>query len=357
MTVRFMFTNLITSASMLTSNSVAGGFIAASFKQGTGSATMETGGTYTGTAQLVYKVEIDSVAAGAEIGSATFKWSDDGGATWDATGVTTSTGWLTLNNGVQIRFTSGSGDDCVLGDYWVFHADAPFGVAKLIDLDRDSQYRAGGVANPEWIKVDLGSAKAVTAIVILDHNFTAAATVTLQANATDAWGAPSYSQAITYNADIMVMFLSQTYQWWRLTIADTANPDGYVAIGEMYLGTYTALTREARANYPRLYRILSETIELEHGGESIVGKNLGTEASLEFQQVDSTDYGYLVSLIEACYSKTTREFKPFYLCFNHSTPNDTLLMRIVDGLAMQQNILSRRTCNLQLREKLKGLTT
>jgi hypothetical protein len=80
---------------------------------GTGLNDMTSGGTFIGSSALNYKVEID--AAGIPD---TFKWSDDGGTTWDATGVAITGLAQTLNNGVTVTFGATTGH--TLGDYWTF---------------------------------------------------------------------------------------------------------------------------------------------------------------------------------------------------------------------------------------------
>lgn len=75
--------------------------------------TLTTGGDFTGSAALDYKVEID--AAGAPD---TFRWSDDGGSTWDASGVAITGSAQTLNNGVTVAFDLTTGG--TVGDAWTF---------------------------------------------------------------------------------------------------------------------------------------------------------------------------------------------------------------------------------------------
>ncbi|MFA5076745.1 MAG: tail fiber domain-containing protein, partial [Patescibacteria group bacterium] len=71
-------------------------------------------GGYTGASNLSYQVEIDAAA-----GQDTFKWSDDGGSTWDETGVEIQAGyWQDLNNGVQVRFDFSTGH--TLADNWAW---------------------------------------------------------------------------------------------------------------------------------------------------------------------------------------------------------------------------------------------
>jgi hypothetical protein len=139
---RFMYDNFITDESMLTVTSLYDGLVTSALKDGTGSAVITTSGTFTNAIDLEYVVEIDSVAGGAGVGQATFKWSDDGGATWDATGVTTSATDITLNNGVNVKWTAGSGDDFIVGDKWYFKGINRFNAGKMIDLNRDSRYRS-----------------------------------------------------------------------------------------------------------------------------------------------------------------------------------------------------------------------
>ena len=80
---------------------------------GTGLNDMTSGGTFTGATALNYKVEIDATNT-----PDTFKWSDDGGTTWDATGVAITGSAQTLNNGVTVTFGATTGH--TLGDYWTF---------------------------------------------------------------------------------------------------------------------------------------------------------------------------------------------------------------------------------------------
>ena len=141
---RFLYDNLITGESMVSVSSLRTGLVTAALKEGTGSATITVSGNYSGTIDLEYIIEIDSVAGGAEIGQATFKWSD-GGGTWDASGVATSATDILLNNGVYVRWTAGTGDDFVLADTWYFKGINLFNAGKMIDLDRDHRFRSSAL--------------------------------------------------------------------------------------------------------------------------------------------------------------------------------------------------------------------
>ena len=100
-------------------------------------------------------------------------------------------------------------------------------------------WRATGDA-AEWVKIDLGAAQNITAFVIKNHNFTAGATLKIQGNAADVWAGPTVDVTLPITTDTIVYFWSsnQNFQWWRVSIADGANPDTYVKIGRIFLGSY-----------------------------------------------------------------------------------------------------------------------
>jgi len=110
----------------------------------------------------------------------------------------------------------------------------------LKDSRLSRYYRSIGVSS-ENIVFDFGAATSCTDIIILGHNFTAGATITIQANATNVWTSPSYSQVLTVADDIAYTFAAaQNYRYWRLTIADASNPDTYIQIAYVFIGNSIA---------------------------------------------------------------------------------------------------------------------
>lgn len=90
-------------------------------KNGTGSGDFVSGGEFAGMIDRNYKVQIDTAG---EIGAATFKWSKDGGTTWDGTLIPIlDTDPIELELGVTIQPGGGAGQDFNLGDYWTFTAE------------------------------------------------------------------------------------------------------------------------------------------------------------------------------------------------------------------------------------------
>ena len=230
-------TNYLSSASLEVSSQAAG-VVGYPLKEGTGSAAAVTTGEYTGPSGTIYVVEIDSVGPGKEIGQATFRWKRaDSSSVWEEVNRPTSASVVSLDRGVKIKWMSGAGDDFALGDSWTIETPSPFGPAGLYDLNRDTAFRSGGLDDPTWIKADLGSARQAGACFILDHNFSASASLSLQANSADDWSDPLYERSLEYGEGAIGLFLNQTYRYWRLAVRDPANTQGYIEVGEWFLGT------------------------------------------------------------------------------------------------------------------------
>lgn len=81
---------------------------------GSGLNDLSLAGWYTGATKGVsYVVKIDGTGT-----PDTFTWSDDGGATWDATGVAITGSAQTLNDGVKVKFAATTGH--TLSDQWAW---------------------------------------------------------------------------------------------------------------------------------------------------------------------------------------------------------------------------------------------
>lgn len=93
-----------TGVSLKHSIAFAGTNIGAATFTGTGLADATVGGTFSGANALNYRIAIDGTGT-----PDTFKWSDDGGSTWDATTVAITGAPQTLNNGVTVTFGATAG--------------------------------------------------------------------------------------------------------------------------------------------------------------------------------------------------------------------------------------------------------
>lgn len=88
---------------------------------------------------------------------------------------------------------------------------------------------------------DMIAAVSVQQVAILNHNFTTAATVTLAGATNSAFSPTAISLGLTSVIDLPILgefSALQTYRYWRLTVSDATNPDGYLEIGHVSLGPY-----------------------------------------------------------------------------------------------------------------------
>jgi len=309
--IRYLYDQKLT-ASMLTANSYANGVVTGAQKDGTGSATLVVAGVFSGSDDLVYTIVIDSVSAGAEIGSATFAWktSDTTPGAWEATGVATDTDLISLNNGMYVAWEAGAGDDFAYGDSWVFAVFATHSIGKAVDWDRHTTYRSAALESPNTVSIDLGSAETITACVIADHNMTDAATVTLKAGTTSACS--NYSQALTV-AETIIEYLNQEYRYWKLEITDAANPDSYIEIGTLYLGGYMELDVNPEWGATHGNRNIVQSAESQTGIRRRYWHSRQASFEYNYPWLEAADLALLLDMLDGLYDEETHQVARLFL--------------------------------------------
>jgi len=184
-----MFDNFIPGPSALGVSSARPGMVGSPAAEALGSATCLAAGAHTGALDQVLVVEIDSLAAGDEVGLATFRWKRESAGAWEASGVPTSVNLTPLADGVSVKWVPGPGQEFYKGDRWSILATGCQGPQALMDRDRDTAWRSLDCA-AQFIEADLGQAQEVRALVLADHNLTSGATATLKGTDTPEPSAP-----------------------------------------------------------------------------------------------------------------------------------------------------------------------
>lgn len=357
---RFLYNNFITSESMIAVSSLRNGIVTSAKKDGTGSAAITTAGNYTGTTDLEYIVEIDSIVGGAEVGQATFKWSD-GGGTWDATGVTTSAVAINLNNGVTVFWTTGSGADFVVGDRWYFKGINLFSAGKLIDNDRNHRYRSAALGAPNTITITLTAEAQVDALVIFDHNFTSAATIVLWGDDAATFdsdgGAAQVIETITWASSKILHYLTtadRTKRYWQLRITDASNPDSYIEIGELFLGNYTELSRSYEPGFSRTINLLHESNVTPYGTSRKRFYNQQISFKYDFGCLSPSDFTLLKTMINTITDRDTGIFKSFFFNDDSATVSNNWLVDILK-LSETHQALNYYNTTIELTEAVKSV--
>ena len=267
-------------------------------------------------------MQIDSVSAGAEVGSANFRWKRSDG-TWQASGLATSSSLTSLENGISVKWTSGTGDDFNLNDAWSFIARRNHGAEKLADRDPNSYWKSTGIID-ESITMDLGSAQQVTAFCLGEHNLSSTATITLMANSADSWASPAWSQGITRTAKHLGIFLDQTYRYWRIRLQDAANADGYLRAAEVYLGGYFEPVRNYATGGSRAvnYNRTDKQADGNYTGSSFSGRS--ESMSLVYGHVNAADLAAFREMFDATNDLANRKAIPLWFWPDSSDASDIL---------------------------------
>lgn len=147
-------------------------------KNGSGSATLKVLGEFWGDRDITYLCQVES---SGEVGEATFRWSTNGGQSWEATGLTAAgpQAPVTLSQGLAVYWEAGLGTDLMAGDQFTFTARAPvyhyrvYG-APFAEITRvylnDEPTWEGVAADPETGEVLVtGRSAQVSARVVKDH--------------------------------------------------------------------------------------------------------------------------------------------------------------------------------------------
>lgn len=308
---RFMPVNLITSSTALTASSQAAGLASRPQKSGAGSSVMTVGGTYSNNENLDYVVKIESTG---DIGTATFKWSSNGGQSWAATGVGTSTSPVTLSNGLTVSWATGSGDDVVLDDEWTFKGFHPYHRMYLLDRDRDTEWRSSDASGTITLSANMGSAQTVNALVLMDHNFTSGATIQLQASAASDFSSLALNLTVPWQATNLLYYVPSpaAYQYWRLAVTDGSNPTGYLRASELCFSTYIQLTltyalgdTQGKARMGRREQTLSGKF---YGQLNTVVRNY----DLSWIRMSATDRDTMIGIFDSLNNLTTRQVLPVF---------------------------------------------
>ncbi len=359
--VRFLYNNLITASSMITLSTSSTGTITQAIKDSSaaspGSAIISLSGTYTGYEDIEYTIEVDSTAAGSTVAAATIKWSD--GTSWDATGVATTTGASTISNGVSIAFAD-STMTFAGGDKWYFKGINMFSPAKMLDLDRDRRCRTGGLETTNLINITLASAAQAQALIIYDHNLTSAAVITLigasAASTGSSFSSPGFSTTVPWSSGKILHYMSTnpTYRYWQIKISNTACPDGYIEIGELYLGPYSELSANIEEGFTEEHSFLAENNVTPYGVERSRYYNTQRSWGIHYKAMPSTDIDTIKNMTTVIVNRTNGTIKPVWFNLDSTQTDKTYLVKI-NGLRSEHWSGNRYNLPMELTEVVRSV--
>ncbi len=356
--VRFLYNNLITSSTMITVSTASTGTITQAIKDSSaaspGSAIISLSGTYTGYEDI--EITIESTSTGA-VGVAKFRWSD--GTTWDASSVVTATAATTLVGGIGVAWAD-STYTFEAGDKWYFKGINIFSPAKMLDLNRDTRFRSGGLETTNLINVNLSSVGRAQALILYDHNLTSAAVITLlgasAASTGSSFTSPGFSTTVPWSSAKILHYMSTNpaYQYWQLKVSNTACPDGYIEIGELYLGPYIELSANIEEGFTEEHSFLVENNVTPFGVERSRYYNTQRAWSVNYRAMPSTDIDTIKNMTTAIVSRTDGTIKPVWFNLDSAQTDKTYLVKI-NGLRSEHWSGNRYHLPLELREVIRSV--
>lgn len=162
----------------------------------------------------------------------------------------------------------------------------------------------------QTVIINLGSAIDINTAAILAHNISSSATITIDANTTNSWGSPATTKTIIYNAGIMLnFFTSVSYQWWRFSIDDPTNSDGYIQVGRLWLGNYIDIDPSSLLDFV-VRKNRNDKVKHGEGGQKFASIGIGwKEFELKFPYSSYT----MIEKIETMYD-TVGNHSSFIFC-------------------------------------------
>jgi len=104
-----------------------------------------------------------------------------------------------------------------------------------------------------FITNDLLTAQTVNCLVLLNHNISASATIKWRGADDDAFTVNLVEVTITHNPTNLFYFFgsSSTKRYVQIQVEDPTNPNSYIHIGPVVMGTYWELSRSVARSYVR----------------------------------------------------------------------------------------------------------
>jgi len=202
-------------------------------------------------------------------------------------------------------------------------SNAQFPASNIAEDFRTKVWRS--TSNSDNVVFDLGSIEPVDYLAIADNwqSGFGVSTITVEANATDSWGAPSFSTTLTFSSTFGVGLKSiteQSYRYWRFVVTSTL---GYCELSNIFIGKAVDITTNGvDYNWSYLNADLKKVSTSRYGQEFIDDMGQRKELNgLSMKVVDTTELDQFFEVFDE-----RRTIKPFFIDFadeNNVISNDS----------------------------------
>jgi len=222
---------------------------------------------------------------------------------------------------------------------WNTGANKAASVGKCIGFDiaaddtGASTYTADYVAyqSRHWLGADLGSALALQAGIVINHNSGTGGTYTFYGY--DAGMGGLFSQVLSGDANIRIAFLSASYspRYLGLLIEDVQNSLGYSEVGIWFAGPYTQPTVSYAVGFTKAWEELSEVSIAYSGAHFQDEKARRPTWGVSWAEVGEADRAALAAAFALVPAG-----RCFFFAFDAvTTPADTEYVFVPEGVSEQ----------------------
>ena len=187
--------------------------------------------------------------------------------------------------------------------------------ARFNDKRIDKTFISTAAASPLNITIDLGSAQTIDTAAVLNHNLllcgvgasgriitiTGATDAAISAGVVGPYSAADLLSTFARTKDVCIGFPSASKRYWRFSFSWPGGGTAQVAIGELFLGAATTLSRGEVDGSGETERIRAPSVELANGGSRAIylaGPVL--ERSLVFEDFTEAQNATLRTLWRDC---------------------------------------------------------
>lgn len=239
-----------------------------------------------------------------------------------------------------------SADACVVTGSTT--ASSSYAASNTKSLPIAKHWRSTGVSS-ENLQIDLGSAKTVDLIGIVNHNLTSSAVITVYAGSAANPDGTQFSTTISWREfdAFKLMSTAQTYRYWKFIFANGSNPDGYIRVGYLLVGNSTTFDFHWQYGAKMTDRFVNLD-NISAGGVPYVETKYGIIIhSFEFGPLSVTNMVTLRTL----YRDLMGSAKPLFI-IPESQTNDGYFGRFINDFARTLNYYEY--ANLDFREDGRG---
>lgn len=196
-------------------------------------------------------------------------------------------------------------------------------------------WRSTATTGDQWVKIDLGQARALTGCLLRYALLHAGGTVHFQANATDSWGAPTINTAFTVPATsrtrvLALFFASQSLRWVRIYFTNTAVVSQAVELGVVFPTETLTMPRKVRHGMLMGVTDLSLQVPSLSGQQQTDRRPQRFDLSIDPNDMEATTRDALLDLVQLVGTHT-----PIFVVVEDDNPNLAVYGRFVGGVGFK----------------------